>query len=142
MVDALREAGRVLVPEGIAIDLRPITALATIEVVATSRTAVAVEIESHGAAEDDAAADAAVRLALAHTWFRFEQSRRFDFEVYCDSAADLKTYVETGRRWRDANIPYLRLRLQLNELGAATGRAGRLLCRRPSILDVYRKGAR
>ena len=139
MVDALWEAGRVLVPEGIVIDVRPITAPVIIEAATAARTTGAVEIDSYGAAEDDAAADAAVRHALSRTWFAFEQSLKFVVEIDCESAADLKAYAETGRRMREAKIPYDELEMRRNELSVATGQAARLRCQRPSILSVYRK---
>jgi hypothetical protein len=139
MVDALWEAGRVLAPEGIVIDLRPITGPVIIEAVTAARTTAAVEVDSYGAAEDDAAADAAVRHALSRAWFAFEQSLKFVVEIDCDSAADLKTYAETGRRMREARIPYHDLEVRRNELSAATGEAAWLRCQRPSILSVYRK---
>jgi hypothetical protein len=139
MVDALLEARRVLVLAGIVIDVRPVTAPVKIEAMSADRVTTAAEIDSNGAAQDDAAADAAVRHALSHTWFAFEQSRSFDFEVYCDSAADLKAYAETGRRMREAKIPYQDLEELRTGLAAATGQPARLRCHRPWIMNVYRK---
>jgi hypothetical protein len=141
MVDALCEAQRVLVPEGICIDIRPVTAPVRIEAVTAVRTAKAIEVDSYGAAEDDAAADAAVQQALSSKWFVFEQRCDFDFEVYCDSGADLRAYAETGRRMREARIPYDDLNSQRNELAAITGLPSRLRCHRPSMLSVYSKPA-
>jgi hypothetical protein len=139
MVDALLEARRVLMAEGIVIDVRPITAPAMIESVSADQVTSAVEIDSSGAVEDEAAADAAVRHALSHAWFAFERIRPFDFEVYCDSAADLKAFVETSKRMREARIPYQELEERRSELGAATGQPSRLRCHRPWIVSVYRK---
>jgi hypothetical protein len=139
MVDALLEARRVLVAEGIVIDVRPITAPALIESVSAARVTAAVEIDADGATEDEAAADAAVRHALSHAWFAFERSRPFDFEVYYDSAEDLKTFVETSKRMRESRIPYQELEERRSELGAATGQPSRLRCHRPWIMGVYRK---
>jgi hypothetical protein len=137
MVDALLEARRVLVAEGIVIDIRPITAPTIIESVSGDRVTAAFEIDSYGAAEDEAAADAAVRHILSRDWFAFEGSREFDFEVHCDSAMDLKAFVETSKRMRGASIPYQELE------SAATGQASRLRCHRPWKMSVYRKaGAR
>jgi hypothetical protein len=141
MVNALLEARRVLVAGGIVIDVRPVTAPAIIESVSADRVTAAVEIDSHGAAEDEAAADAAVRHALSRAWFAFERSRPFDFEVYYDSAADLKAFVETSKRMREARIPYQELEERRSELGAATGKPSRLRCHRPWITSVYRKAS-
>jgi len=141
MVDALLEARRVLVAEGIVIDVRPITAPALIESVSAAQVTAAVDIDAYGATEDEAAADAAVRHALSHAWFAFELSRTFDFEVYYDSAEDLKTFVETSKRMRESRIPYQELEEQRSELGAATGQPSRLRCHRPWIVSVYRKAS-
>ena len=139
MVDALGESWRVLVPNGIIVDIRPITAPVTIEAESATLRAELIKVESYGAAEDDAAADAAVQHALSHGWLTTEQTRHFDFEVYCDSAADLKAYAETGRRMREAKIPYQELEAQRSELSAASGQAAQLRCRRPTMLKIYRR---
>ena len=139
MVDALREAHRVLVPGGTVVDLRPLTARVVVEVVTADRADWAAEADAYGAAEDDASADAAVRHALSCGWFVLRRSDRFDFEVYCDTAADLKAYAEKGRRMREAKIPYEDLERRRREVSAATGQAARLRCHRPKMLSVYLK---
>ena len=141
MVDALMEARRVLVAEGIVIDVRPITAPALIESVSADRVSPAVEIDAYGAKEDEEAADAAVRHALSHAWFAFESSRSFDFEVSCDSVEDLKAFVEASKRMRESRIPYQELEERRRELSAATGQPSRLRCHRPWLTGVYRKAS-
>ena len=141
MVDALREAHRVLAPGGTVVDVRPLTARVSVELVTADRSDWAAEADAYGAAEDDAAADAAVRHALSSGWFVLQKSDHFDFEVYCDTAADLKAYAELGRRMRDAKIPYETLEKQLHELSASTGHAARLRCHRPKMLSVYLKAS-
>ena len=139
MVDALREAGRVLSPGGTVVDLRPVSAPVTIQAQSAARTGAAIEIASYGAAEDDAAADAAVRQALSRQWLTLERQLTFAVDIDCDTASDLREFAETGRRMREANIPYEALERQRIELGAATGDVARLRCRRPTVLSVYRK---
>jgi hypothetical protein len=139
MVDALREAHRVLVPGGTVVDVRPLTARVVVELVTADRADWAAEADAYGAAEDDASADAAVQHAMSCGWFVFERSERFDFEVYCDTAADLKAYAETGRRMREAKIPYEDLENRRRELSASGNQAARLLCHRPKVLSVYLK---
>jgi hypothetical protein len=140
MVDALGESWRVLVPNGIIVDVRPITPLVIIEAEsATSRRSKLTEVESYGAAEDDAAVDAAVQHALSHGWLTTEQTRYFDFQVYCDSVADLKAYAETGGRMREAKIPYQELEAQRKDLSAASRQAAQLRCHRPTMLKGYRR---
>ena len=137
MVDALREAHRVLAPGGTVVDVRPLTARVVIELVTADRADLAAEADAYGAAEDDASADAAVRHAVSCGWFAFQRSDRFDFEVYCDTAADLKAYAEMGRRMRDASIPYEDLERRRREVSASTEHAARLRCHRPKMLSVY-----
>jgi hypothetical protein len=139
MVDALGEAHRVLAPGGTVVDVRPLTARVVVELATADRSDWAAEADAYGAAEDDASADAAVRHALSSGWFVSARTDRFDFEVYCDTAADLKAYAEMGRRMRDAKIPYEALEKQLHELSARTGQAARLRCHRPKMLSVYLK---
>jgi hypothetical protein len=139
MVDALREAHRVLASGGTVVDVRPLTARLVIELVTADRADWAAEADAYGAAEDDASADAAVRHALSSGWFVSARNDRFDFEVYCDTAADLKAYAEKGRRMREAKIPYEALEKQRRELSASTGQSARLRCHRPKMLSVYVK---
>ena len=139
MVDALWEARRVLLPGGTVVDVRPVSAPVTIKAVSAGRATEAVEVASYGAAEDDASADAAVRHALSRQWFTFEKHLSFAVDIDCDAASDLQSFVETGRRMREARIPYDALERQRSELGEATGEAARLRCRRPTVLSVYRK---
>src|ERR1700730_5850475 len=101
MFDALRETHRVLTPGGTVVDVRPLTARVVVEVVTADRSDWAAEADAYGAVEDDASADAAVRHALSSGWFVSARTDQFDFQVYCDTAAALKTYAEIGRRMRD-----------------------------------------
>jgi hypothetical protein len=138
MVDALREARRVLTLSGILIDERPVTAPMVFEVIAAGRAIWAVEVNSHSPTDDHEAADAAVRHALSSEWFAFEKSHPFDFDVYCDTAEDLRLYAQEHRRMRETDIPYQDLELRRQEL-CAVGQAARLRCRRPWMLTSYRK---
>jgi hypothetical protein len=65
MVNALREAQRVLTPSGVLIDVRPVTAPIVVEVVIATQTVWAKTVESYSAPEDVAAADAAVHHAVS-----------------------------------------------------------------------------
>jgi hypothetical protein len=135
MVHALREAQRVLTPSGVLIDVRPVTAPIVVEVIISTRTAWAKTVESYSAAEDNAAADSAIHLAVSREWLVFETSVPFDFEIYCDVAAELRAYVET-RKLRGAQIPYDELEERRRGFDA---QGARLRCRRPWKLSTYRK---
>ena len=137
MVNALREAQRVLTPSGVLIDVRPVTAPIVVEVVIATHAVWAKTVYTYSAPEDVAAADAAVQLAVAREWLVFDRSLPFPFEIYCDSAAELRMYVE-ARKLCGAEIPYEALEERRSEL-SADGQVARLRCCRPWMLSSYRK---
>ena len=137
MVDALSEARRVLTPRGVLIDVRPVIAPMTAELVTTDLAILVKEIDACSTPEDVVAADAAVRQAVSSKWFSFEQSRSFVLEIYTDTAEDLRLYAQT-RKLQEALIPYRELEERRLEL-ARGGQPVRLRCRRPWMLSTYRK---
>ena len=137
MVDALREARRVLAGRGVLIDVRPVVAPLVVEVIAAGQAIWTKEVASYSAPDDVAAADAAMQHAISREWFAFEQSVRFDFEIVCDTAAELSVYAK-GRKLHGEEIPYGELEARQRELGTG-GRAPRLRCRRPWMLSTYHK---
>src|SRR5258708_2564025 len=137
MVDALREARRVLTRRGVLIDVRPVVAPIVVEVVIAAQTIWTKEVASYSAPEDTAAADAAVQHAISDEWFTFEKSIPFDFEIFCDTAAELRVYAQ-ARKLRGAEIPYDELEERRRALGA-DGQGPRLRCRRPWMLSAYHK---
>ena len=137
MVNALREAQRVLTPSGVLIDVCPVTAPIVVEVVIVSQAVWAKTGDSYSAPEDVAAADAAVQHAVSREWLVFETSLPFNFEIYCDTAAELSICAEE-RKLRGAEIPYQELQERRREV-CAEGHTARLRCRRPWMLSTYRK---
>ena len=137
MVDALREARRVLSRRGVLIDLRPLVVPIVVEVIAAAHTTWTREVASYSAPEDVAAAEAAVQNAISSDWFVFEKSIPFDFEIFCDTAAELSDYAK-ARKLRGEEIPYDELEQRQAELGALR-QAPRLRCRRRWMLSTYRK---
>jgi hypothetical protein len=108
-----------------------------VEVAIATRTIWAKEVASYSTPEDVAAAEAAVQDALSHEWFALEKSLPYDFEIYCDTAADLSLYAQT-RKLPEAEIPYEELEERRREL-SADGLTACLRCRRPWMLSTYRK---
>jgi hypothetical protein len=137
MVDALREAQRVLTRSGVLIDVRPVTAPILVELLVVTQAVWAKTVHSYSSPQDVAAADDAVQHAVSRGWFVFESSLAFDFDIYCDSATELKVYAE-GRKLLGAEIPYEELEERQREF-AAEGQTTRLRCRRPWMLIKYRK---
>jgi hypothetical protein len=134
MVHALREAHRVLTPSGVLIDVRPVTEPIVVQVMIGAQAVWAKTVATYSAPDDVAAADTAVRHALSCEWLVFETSGPFSFDIYCDSAAELRDYA-AGRKLSGAEIPYE----ELEERRRALGQAARLRCRRPWRLTAYRK---
>jgi hypothetical protein len=140
MVDALRESCRVLAPSGVLIDVRPLIEPLVVEVLIGAEPVWSNSVDSFSAPDDVAAAEAAARHAASLEWFAFESSLRFNFDVYCGTAAELRVYAE-GRRLEGAEIPYEQLDERRREL-AATGHPARLRCRRPWMVSTWRRNER
>ncbi|HUG34774.1 MAG TPA: hypothetical protein VMJ90_08390 [Anaerolineales bacterium] len=95
MVHALGEIRRVLVREGILIDLRPLLAHASIEVVSASETRLAGRVDQ--LPEDragDEAADRAITYAEKQGWFIKDREEFFPFNYYWDSPKETQEYLE------------------------------------------------
>ncbi len=137
MVDALREARRVLKAGGMLIDVRPLTIPMVVEVVIGARAIWSKEVDSSRTPEDVAAADRAVQHAVSAEWFRFEKSLPYALEIYCDTAEDFSVYAQS-HKLPEAEIPYQELKQRLADLAAHRQKA-RLRCRRPWMMSAYRK---
>jgi hypothetical protein len=137
MVNALPEAQRVLTPSGVLMDVRPVTPPIVVEVIIATQAVWAKTVDTYSAPEDVAAAGAAVQHAVSREWFVFETSLPLDFDIYCDTTAELRVYAE-ARKLRGAEIPYEELEERRREFGADE-QAARLRCCRPWALSTYRK---
>ncbi len=139
MVDALGEARRVLTSSGFLVDVRPVIAPIVLEVMVAAEVVWAKTLHTYSAPEDIAAADVAARHAALREWLVFETSHPFSFDIYCDSAAELRAYVD-DRKLHGDEIPYEELDERRCE-GSKNGQPARLRCRRPWSLSTYRKGS-
>ena len=94
MVHTLNEIKRVLVPNGILIDLRPILDRWHIEVVSTRETQTTGRVQDYplGLA-DDAAANKAMSTAEENKWFVRENEEFFPIIYAWDSASELEAWI-------------------------------------------------
>ena len=139
MVDALQEACRVVVPGGIVVDLRPISARYRLEVVKDAVKTAVADIEACEVQDDDDAADAAVEHLVSSGRLLPGGGVQFDFEFYWDTVVEMKAFAETSRRMRRAGIDYAELEERRRGLSRGKEPAARFRCHRPTILNTYRK---
>ena len=95
MVHALSEIRRVLVPDGVLIDLRPFTEEWRIEVVSlreTQRTGY-ITPEPVGVADDEAA-NRAMADVEARGWYKREEGIEFPIHYAWDTASEMEKWIE------------------------------------------------
>ena len=100
MVHALHEIHRVLAPNGILIDLRPLLDEWPLEVVTTSerkKTGRAVDLAEP--LSDDKAANQAVSEIEKRGWFVREREETFPFNYYWDTPKEMREYLD--ETWDD-----------------------------------------
>jgi hypothetical protein len=100
MVHALSEIRRVLVPDGILIDLRPILSRWPIEVVSARETCETGHIQDLplGLADDEAA-NQSIALAEQKRWFGREAEEFFPYYYSWDSPSEMETWI--ADEWHD-----------------------------------------
>jgi SAM-dependent methyltransferase len=100
MVHALNEIHRVLAPDGIMIDLRPLAGNWPMEV-ATSRDFLEAGrvSDSPTGLEDDRAANESMTKAGTQKWFIRQREEYFPFFYYWDSPNEMKEYID--EHWAD-----------------------------------------
>lgn len=100
MAHALDEIRRVLKPNGILLDLRPVQDNWSVEVVSSAGWQAAGRLSDLPAAlEDDEAAFQAMREAESNGWFVKEKEEEFDFFYYWDTPSEMKEFMEN--EWED-----------------------------------------
>lgn len=100
MVHALSEIRRVLVPDGILIDLRPILDRWPIEVITSRTTRQTGHIQDlpPGLADDEAA-NRCIAQAEQDGWFIREAENLFPFVYSWDTPSEMEEWIET--EWHD-----------------------------------------
>jgi SAM-dependent methyltransferase len=100
MVHALDEIRRVLKPNGILIDLRPVQDHWPVEVVSMREAKVlGLLTDMPISIADDEAAFRAMREVESRGWFVREREEEFAFFYYWDTPSEMKEYVE--EEWED-----------------------------------------
>jgi len=102
MVDALREAHRVLRPRGILVDARPdsrVFAYAEHRTATGAYRQAGVIATARGAAGDDRASDRAAATAATSGWFRPLRAGRFWHRVLFEGRSALQRYLEDHARF-------------------------------------------
>jgi hypothetical protein len=96
MVHALEEIQRVLVPDGILIDLRPLGDKWRVEVFSareTRQTGTMTDLPA--GLEDDNAANQAMREGERNGWFQRESEKLFTIHYIWDSASEMEEWIDT-----------------------------------------------
>ena len=100
MVHALTEIQRVLAPDGILIDLRPLADRWQVEVTSSREVKEAGRMNDLGIGlEDDRAANESIAQAEAQGLFISERAEFFPFFYYWDSPNEMKEYMD--EEWTD-----------------------------------------
>lgn len=97
MLDALNEVRRVLIPDGILIDLRAAPEGWSMEVASSGEIRRAGHVsEAKVVTEDDAAANRAIEAAADQQWFHLEERESFPVLYYWDSPSEMQDHIQDG----------------------------------------------
>ena len=100
MVHALDEIHRVLIPEGILIDLRPLADRWPVEVISSRGSKETGRVEDLAVQVDsDVASNEAMSKAETRGWFRREQEEFFPFFYSWDTPSEMEEYI--SEEWTD-----------------------------------------
>ncbi|MEX2046538.1 MAG: hypothetical protein WEE03_05200 [Chloroflexota bacterium] len=102
MVDALKEAHRILRPRGLLIDARPdsrVPAYAERRTKSGRYLRAGVIATSRVALDDDRASDRAIATAAGGGWFRSLRAGRFWHRVLFEGRPELERYLEDHARF-------------------------------------------
>lgn len=102
MVHALNEIHRVLTPDGVLIDLRPLCGHWDIEVFSARETReTGTMTDLPRGIEDDEAANRAMAAAESNGWFQREKETLFRIHYVWDTASEMEEWVDD--EWENMN---------------------------------------
>ena len=136
MVHALKEIWRVLAPGGVMIDLRPLTELPPVEVVADGQAASAGRLDEPQADPDDQAANEALAQVEREQVFICERRGAFVLSYYWDTPGEMKAHID--EKWTHTRLPEEVL-AEANRLVACAGADARVRVRRNMVISRWRK---
>ena len=100
MVHALEEVRRVLKPDGILIDIRPLNGQWPIEVVSTRESRETGHVDDRPEPLNaDKSSNKAVKEVEAHGWFNREQEEYFPFFYSWDTPSEMEEFI--AEDWSD-----------------------------------------
>jgi len=104
MGHALREIHRVLAPNGILLDIRPISGDTPLEVVRDGKIELAGYYDEPRDHPDDVAANNAVARAVRRGTFDRERDGQFRFAYYWETVDEMRDYVK--KKWTATRLPW------------------------------------
>lgn len=99
MVHALHEAWRILVPQGILIDLRPMCVDVPLEIIWMGGSESAGMLDMSPGIADEIAADSAIQSVVGEGIFSELKAEYFDFAFYWNTVKVMKEDMD--ERWQD-----------------------------------------
>ena len=100
MVHALSEIRRVLVPDGIMVDLRPLSGRMALEIVSTRESRLAGHLQDlEDCLRDDESANHWMSQAEQRGWFLREAEDFFPFVYSWDTPSEMEEWIES--EWQD-----------------------------------------
>jgi SAM-dependent methyltransferase len=100
MVHALREIRRVLKPDGILIDIRPMMDRWRVGVTSARESRETGRVQDFAAGlADDAAANRAITQAAENGWFSSDRQEFFSYSYSWDTPGEMEEWIDT--EWED-----------------------------------------
>ena len=132
---ALEQIERVLRPEGVLYDVRPVAEEWPVEVLVAGDSKVAGYIDSSAKAMDDIAADRALEDVVKRNIFRLEESDSFNYEYLWETPQQMADYFHEN--WSaNATLPGAVV-AEAERLAGHEAFDGKIRVRRKMIIGLY-----